>query len=92
MTDFLDIWKILGVISIILLIIYWRKRNAVWGGLAIGIVVGFLVVIFSVFMGSGFNWFTISKVAILGTIMGFVAELLGRVSDISDTFKKGRHL
>lgn len=77
------IWTIFGVISIVLLIIFWRKRNAVWGGLTLGISVGFIIAIFYLLKGTGFNWFIIGKAAVLGTMLGFVAELLGKVSDFS---------
>lgn len=82
-----DIWKILGVITAILLIAFWRGRNAVWGGLTIGVVVGLIIVIFFAFKGSGFDWFIIGKSAILGALLGFMAELLGKVSDL---IKKSR--
>ena len=78
----INIWTILGIITIILLIIFWRKRNAVWGGLTIGIVIGFIIAIFYLFKGSGFNWFIIGKSAVLGTMAGFIAELLGKISDL----------
>jgi len=76
-----DIWKILGIIAIVLLIIFWRRRNAVWGGLILGIIVGLIVTIFFFFKDSGFNWYIIGKGAISGTMLGFIAELLGRASD-----------
>ncbi len=78
-----SIWTILGIISIVLLIIYWGGfgpkfgPNAVWGGLTLGLIIGFIVAIFFVFKGAGFNWYIIEKSAILGTIIGFFAELLG---------------
>lgn len=75
------IWMILGVASLILLAFYWNRRNAVWGGLTIGIIIGFIVAIFSVFKGSEFHWYTISKIAIVGVMLGFAAELLGMLSD-----------
>ena len=78
----INIWTIFGVITIILLILFWRKRNAVWGGLTIGIIIGFIVAILYLSKGSGFNWFVIGKGAILGTMAGFIAELLGKISDL----------
>jgi hypothetical protein len=79
-TENIDIiWTILGIITIVLLIIFWRKRNAVWGGLTIGIIIGFIVTVFYLFKESGFDWFIIGKGAILGTILGFIAELLGKI-------------
>ncbi len=70
------IWTILGILTPILLLAYWRKRNAVWGGLTMGIIVGLLIALFS-----GFNWYIVGKGAISGTMVGFGAELLGKVSD-----------
>ena len=75
------IWAILGIISIILLIVFWRGRNAVWGSLTAGIIIGFIIAIVYVFRGDGFSWFIIGKAAIIGTMAGFAAELLGMVSD-----------
>ncbi len=77
----IGIWKILGIIAIILLITYWRSRNAVWGGLTIGVILGLIVAIFYLFVGHGFSWSIIGKSATLGTMIGFGAELLGKISD-----------
>jgi hypothetical protein len=78
----LDIWRILGIITVISLIAFWGRRSAVWGGLTIGIIVGLVIAIFYLFKGDGFNWFIIGKSAILGTMVGLVAELLGKISDL----------
>jgi gas vesicle protein len=75
------IWYILGVSSIILLIIYSKNRNAVWGGLTAGVVIGLIVALFFLIKGSGFIWNIIVKGAIIGTIAGFTAELLGKIGD-----------
>ncbi len=78
---YLNIWTILGVITIILLIKYGGKKSAVWGGFTLGVIISFLVAIFYLIKGSGFGWFIIGKGAAIGTIAGFLAELLGMVSD-----------
>jgi hypothetical protein len=71
------LWTFLGIASIILLAIYfWRGRNAVWGGFTAGIIISFIIALFS-----GFKWYIVGKGAILGTMIGFVAELLGMLSD-----------
>lgn len=75
------LWPILGIITIILLIIFWRTRNAIWGGFTLGIIIGFIITIFYLFKGNGFNWSIIAKGAILGAVVGSIAELLGKVSD-----------
>ena len=70
------IWIILGIATLILLIVYWRKRSAVWGGFTAGLIIGLIVTFFS-----GFDWYIVGKGAVSGTIVGFGAELLGKVSD-----------
>lgn len=74
--EYLNIWIILGAVSVVLLAVYWSKRNAVWGGLTIGIIIGLVAALFS-----DFSWWIVGKGAISGTIIGFGAELLGKVSD-----------
>jgi len=77
----LEIWVILGIISVVLLMFFGRTRNAVWGGLTLGIIIGFIIIVVFVFKGNGFDWFIIAKSAIVGTILGFIVELLGKASD-----------
>ncbi len=72
-----NIWTILGIATPILLVVYWRRRNAVWGGFTIGIIVGLVIALFF----PGFDWYVVGKSAISGTIVGFGAELLGKLSD-----------
>ena len=75
------IWYVLGITAIVSLIVYWRKRGAVWGGLTIGIFIGLIVSFFFLLKGKGFSWIIIGKGAILGPIAGLFAELLGKVGD-----------
>ena len=70
------IWIILGVISLILLVFYWRTRNAVWGSLTAGMIMGILWK----FIG-GTDLYIVIKVATVATLLGFGAELLGMLSD-----------
>jgi predicted membrane-bound spermidine synthase len=77
----ISIWIFLSIITAILLIAFWRTRNAVWGGLTLGIVVGFIVTVVFAFKGQGFNWSLIGKFTVIGTLVGFLAELLGKFSD-----------
>jgi len=81
------LWPILGVITVVLLIISWQKRSAVWGGFTLGIIIGFILAIFYLFKGNGFGWFIIVKGSIIGTMLGFVAELLGKISDSLKKYK-----
>lgn len=73
------IWIILAVVAAILLIIYFRSKNAVWGGLTYGIIIGAIVAIVLGVMGKGFQWLMIGKIAIVGVILGFLAELLPKI-------------
>ncbi len=77
----INTWIIFGIVSVALLIIFWLKRNAVWGGLMIGIAVGIIITLFYLFKGNKFDWFILGKGAIVGIILGFIAELLGKISD-----------
>lgn len=75
------IWIILGIATLAPLAFYWNRRNAVWGGFTAGVIIGFVVAIFFVFKGSGFNWYIVGKIAVVGVALGFAAELLGMFSD-----------
>jgi hypothetical protein len=74
--ELFNVWIILGIATIVLLTIYQGNRNAVWGGFTIGIIVGLVIVVFS-----DFGLWVIGKSAIVGVVVGFGAELLGKVSD-----------
>lgn len=76
-------WNVLGVISVILLVTYFRRgQNSVWGGLSLGAITGFTIVVILGFMGKGFNWRIILKAIIIGIMAGFVADLLGKVPNM----------
>jgi hypothetical protein len=77
------IWIILGSIAVILLAFYFRRgQNAVWGGLTIGVIVGLIIAVLVAFRGKSFDWYIILKAITVGIIAGFIAELLGKVSDL----------
>ena len=70
------IWVLLVTVSLILLAKYWNSRNAVWGGLTLGVIIGVLWKIFG-----GTDWYIVAKTIISGTLLGFGAELLGMSGD-----------
>jgi hypothetical protein len=78
----ISIWNILGIISIILLVIYWKKKSAVWGGFIGGIIVGLIIAVINLIGGNGFSWDIVKKGAIVGTLAGLLAELLGKIDDL----------
>lgn len=70
------IWTILGVVALILLVIYWNSRNAVWGGLTLGIISGFIWKL----VGKT-DWYIVIKTMTVGILLGFLVELLGMISN-----------
>ena len=79
--EILTDWYVLGGIVAVLLLFFFRGRNAVWGGFTAGLVLGLGLAIFFVFRGEGFEWSTLGKSAIIGTLIGFAAELLGKLGN-----------
>ena len=92
------IWYILGAISVVLLVVYWARKNAVWGGFTGGLFIGLTLALVFYFRGDIrgteyvltkehiFHWQLIVRWAIAGTIFGFAPELLAMVS--KKLFKK----
>ena len=74
------LWTILSILAIILAIVFFRKgRNAVWGGLTIGFIVGFVWQGISGLLGKGFSWEIALHVTVIAVLFGAGAELLGSV-------------
>jgi len=79
----MNIWTIITIVALILLALYWNKRCAVWGGLTLGIIIGVLWKIFG-----GRDWYIVVKIAAIGTLLGFGAEMLSVISDHLKKMKK----
>ena len=79
LTNF-GIWEILSIISAIGLIYFWRSKNAVWGGMTGGAIIGIIIAIIYYFKGEGFSWTIIGKGIVIGTLAGILSELLGFIS------------
>ncbi len=73
-------WLAGAVATVILLIVYWKSKNAVWGGLSYGIVFGLIWAIGTALFGDGFNFSYVGKAIVVGVIIGFLAEMLGKFS------------
>jgi len=70
-------WKILTIIAVISMALsFFRGRNSVWGGAAIGLVVGVIVTMFQ-----KFDWAITYKAIVVGALIGTAADLLGLLSD-----------
>lgn len=74
-------WYALAILSFILMIVNWKKRNAVWGGLSFGIIVGLIISIVILIIGNGFQLGFIAKGAIIGVMIGFISELLMKLGN-----------
>ena len=71
-------WEILTTIAAISIIVsFFRKQNAIWGGATIGLVLGIVIAVFN-----KFNWSIIYKAIVIGIIVGLIADLLGMISDL----------
>jgi Na+/proline symporter len=83
-------WTIFSAIAIILLVIFWfaGRRNAIYGGLTLGVTIGLIINIFFILKGGNFNWYVVEKGAILGIIVGFIAELIALIPEILDKLRK----
>jgi Na+/proline symporter len=74
-------WIVLSIVSVALLSIYWRFRNAVWGTMLAGLVIGLIVSVISYFVSGSFIFSFLWKGVVVGTLTGFCFELLGKLSD-----------
>lgn len=67
------VWGIASVVTILALLVYGRKGpNAVWGTATIGAVIGVGVATFQ----PGFDWWTVGKAVIIGTLIGVFFEMV----------------
>lgn len=77
----INVWTVLSILVVVLLIKYFGKRNAVWGGFTMGTIIGFIISLFYIFKGDGFIWTIIGKGSVIGSLAGFMTELLGKISN-----------
>ena len=66
---------IMAIVAGVLLIIFWRGRNAVWGGATVGVIVGLILALVK------HNWLLLALCFAIGTYIGLFAEGLGHLSD-----------
>ncbi len=72
--DLSIIWIILISIGIILALVYFgRGKNAIWGGITFGLILGIVLAIIK----PGFSWETVLKTVVLSEIITFSFEMLG---------------
>ena len=75
----MDIWNILGIVSIVSLIIFYGTRNAVWLIFSFGIIIALITGLTYLIKGDGFNWMLFKKIIIVATLLGLFVEITGRL-------------
>ena len=75
-----NLWSVLGVACVFLLILFRKGKNAVWGGLTFGVVIGSIFFLVSRLFGGIFSWIIILKFGIVSTFVGCIFEIIGIVS------------
>ncbi len=79
----LNIWDVLGIVAILSLIVsFGIGKNAIWGGISLGIVICLVLLVINLISGNGLNWLLYKKVLIICTLAGALFEVIGRLSKI----------
>lgn len=73
------VWPILSAIAVVTLLVFRRGPNAVWGGIGLGIIGGFLTATVLFFARAGFHWSLVEKWVVICTLFGVAMELLGKI-------------
>lgn len=63
-------WTAIAVIAAILMAIFYKGRNAVWGGATAGAIIGLIVAIFAEGL-----WTVVLKGATIGSLVGAIVEV-----------------
>jgi hypothetical protein len=77
-------WTVLSAIAVVGLLIFWRGPNAVWGGIGLGMIGGFIVATVLFFTGSAFRWPLVGKWVVICSLFGLSLEVLGKILEHSD--------
>jgi hypothetical protein len=73
----MDLWNILGIIAIICLLASFSiGKNAIWGTLTVGAILGLIVCLII-----GFKWELYKKILIVSVFVGVVFEVVGRLAN-----------
>lgn len=74
-------WTALAAVAAISLLLFWRGPNAVWGGVTLGAVGGFIFALVVALRGSRFHWAIVGKGLVVGVLLGSIAEIIGRLAN-----------
>ena len=68
-------WTALGILAVVLLVIFWRGPNPVWGGGTLGVIGGFICAVIYALIGRGFHWSIVGKFAVIAVLICGVEEV-----------------
>ncbi len=71
------VWWVLYAVAVLLLLLHWGSRNAVWGTATLGFLTGAVVAFFR----DGFDWWTVAKITTIVTLVGVVIEWVPRIAN-----------
>jgi hypothetical protein len=74
-------WIVASIVAVAALLFSFRGRNAVWGGLTLGLIGGVIAAIIYYARGKGFLWITVGKWVVVCVLLGVAAEALGALAD-----------
>lgn len=75
-----EMWYMLTVLAVLCLLITWKSKNAVWGGIPVFGMIGLIASLIRYFRGHHFDWHFVGRCIVVGVLLGSVLELLARIS------------
>ena len=77
----LTLWDFIGIVAFICLFAsFFIGKNAIWGGLVLGIVISVIVIIINLVIGNSFNLDLYKIILTISVLAGAIFELIGRLS------------
>ena len=71
-------WTVLGIIALIGLIFFYKKKAA-WGGLTLGAIIGFIIAVILMVKGQEFQGNYVEEAAIIGAFIGIIISIIQRI-------------
>lgn len=71
------VWWILLGLAVLILLLNFRTKNAIWGAATFGLFIGLVVAIFR----RGFDWWTVGKAVVIATFIGAALQWSARWSE-----------
>lgn len=68
------VWWILLGIAVLILLMNFRTKNAIWGTATLGLLIGLIVAV----IRPGFDWWTVGKAVVIATFIGAALQWSAR--------------